>query len=166
MNKTNNKGFSYVEMIIVLAIMGIMVGFLSISISTNYRNEVSRTAEKFESRVNQARTSALTKGTANGYLNIAYVDKAYYTYVGEKLSSANSVKSKGEKLCNGNIEISITTDAINSGNPYKCLSFKQSTGGLLEEDGTIPPDYKAVMFKRNMQSVSYKIDQYTGKVER
>ena len=133
MNKTNNKGFSYVEMIIVLAIMGIMVGFLSISISTNYRNEVSRTAEKFESRVNQARTSALTKGTANGYLNIAYVDKAYYTYVG---------------------------------NPYKCLSFKQSTGGLLEEDGTIPPDYKAVMFKRNMQSVSYKIDQYTGKVER
>lgn len=165
MNKINNKGFSYVEMIIVLAIMGIMVGFLSISISTNYRNEVARTAEKFESRVNQARTAALTKGTANGNLNIAYVDNAYYTYIGEKLSDANNVKLKGEKLCNGNITM-ILVGNIDAGSPYRCLTFKQSTGGVQDSYGNIYTGYLHVMFKRNMQSVDYNIDGVTGKITR
>ena len=165
MNKTNNRGFSYVEMIIVLAIMAIMVGFLSISIGTNYRNEVARTAEKFESRINQARTAALTKGSANGNLNIAYVDKAYYTYVGEKLSDANSVKVKGEKLCNGNITM-VLVGTIDGDSPYRCLTFKQSTGGVQDSYGNIYIGYLGVMFKRNTTSVSYTIDGVTGKVSR
>lgn len=166
MNKINNKGFSYVEMIIVLAIMGIMVGFVSISISTNYRNEVARAAEKFETQVNQARTAALTKGSANGNLNIAYVDKAYYTYIGEKLSDANNVKTKGEKLCNGNHLTMFLVGAIDAESPYRCLTFKQSTGGIQDSYGNIYTGYMHVMFKRDMQSVDYSIDGVTGKITR
>lgn len=161
--KKNNKGFSYVEMVIVLAIMAVMVGFLSISIGTSKRNELIRTAERFESRINQARTTAMTKGSLTGNLNIGYVDGAYYTYVGEQLPDANAIKAKGEKLCNGNITV-ILLDPIDASEPYRCLTFKQSTGGVQDAYGDIYTGYLTVMFKRDLKSTSYTIDGVTGKV--
>ena len=166
MIKANNKGFSYVEMIIVLAIMMIMVGFLTISIGTNRRNEVARAAEKFESRVNQARVAALTKGNANnGHLNIAFVDGAYYTYVGEEVTDINLVKAKGEKLCNGNVHVTIA-GPINAASPYARLKFKQSSGGLVDAYGNDFTMDLNIMFEKNLSSVHYSIDGLTGKIER
>ena len=136
MKKLDNKGFSYVEMIIVLALMTMLVGFLTISISSNKRHEVERTAEKMESLVNKARTSALTKGTERGVMNVAKVGGYIYYYVGEKIDDdqPEQVKAKGEKLCQaGTLEVVILSGSTNDLMVHR-LHFKQSTGGLTGGD--------------------------------
>lgn len=170
--KQNNKGFSYVEMIIVLAIMTLMVGFLTISIGTNKRNEMARAAEKMESHVNKARTISMTKGTGSGCLNIGYVDKAYYVYVGEDLvgyggssdERAVRVKELGEKLCSGDINITLS-GSIDEDHPFRRLKFKQSTGGIVDSGGGVYTGYMTIMFERNLKSTSFSIIGLTGKVK-
>jgi len=44
--KKNNKGFSLIELIVVIAIMSIMVGFLVVSLSTVFGTKARECAEK------------------------------------------------------------------------------------------------------------------------
>lgn len=161
MNKNRDRGFSYIEMIIALAIMAIMIGLVTISIGTNNRNNVVRTSEKLESLVNQARISALTKGTSNGYLNLTVVGNGIYAYVGEQIAEDNpeAVKSKGEKICSSNLTIqlngTVQEGVVNS------IGFLQSTGGLGYGSKTV-----MVMHGSNLISSTFQIYQQTGKTYR
>ncbi len=164
----NNRGFSYVEMIIVLAILAIMVAMVTITIGTNNRNNVSRASEKLESLVNKARINALTKGTSNGYLNLAIVDGSVYAYVGEALPAdqPSAVKShvlngkvvSGEKICSANLSIqlngTVSDTAVNR------IGFLQSTGGLGSGSPVV-----MVMHGTNSSS-TFQIYPATGKTYR
>ena len=101
MRRTNNKGFSYVEMLMVLAIMAIMIGMVTISVGLISRNTVSRTLEKVESLCNRTRINALTKGSTQGYLNMAQFSDGVYAYVGEMVMDDNidKIREKGERIC-------------------------------------------------------------------
>jgi len=77
--KNNNKGFSYVELILVLAIMAIMVAMIGISYGLVTRNNVTKAAAKMESLFNTARITSLSKGSEAGALNLkAENGKIYY----------------------------------------------------------------------------------------
>jgi len=173
-NNRNNRGFSYVEMLMVLAIMAIMVGLVTISIGLVGRNSVKRTGEELESLIKKARTSALTKGTGQGYLNIALVDGAVYAYVGENLDKKpGDVKKKGDKICNSDIVITVTgayggktTDTVeeeDGGHSSKVLRvfFKQSTGAPTAET-TIDVQKKG----RQGSPYYFVINNVTGKISR
>jgi len=177
MMRRNNKGFSYVEMLMVLAIMAIMIGMVTISIGLIGRNTVSRTSEKLESLVNKARTNALTKGKEKGVLNVAEVNGAVYAYVGERIDDDDtaSVKSKGDKVCGSEYEVIIggSTNPDNEGNkttspangdPKKVLhiGFKQATGGINSavSDGTIV----IVKKKKTTKTRMFQIYDMTGKI--
>ena len=168
MEKINNKGFSYVEMIIVLAIMAIMVGFVSISLTTSSRNEVNRTSEKLESLVNTARTTAMTKGSDRGVLNIVYTNNAYYAYIGNEVSDVDYIKSNGEKICSDNVQITLV-GVIDAASPYRCLSFKQDTGGLRDRYRGANGLYHTagidmhIMVSKGLKSKEFAIDRVTGK---
>ena len=166
MKQASNKGFSLFEMVAVIAVATLMTLFITISIGTNIRNQALRTGEKLESLINQARTSALVKGTPNGYLNIVYVDGAYYTYIGEEIkggengeANKKTVKSKGKKLCDGGIDIYIAGDNIKNEPDVRYLSFKQSSGGLVAGI-----DISVRVAKGNTSSTMI-VDYVTGKVE-
>ncbi len=164
MMKDRNKGFSYVEMIIVLAIMGVMVALLSITVGTVNRNNALRASEQLESYVNNARANALTKGTTRGVLSIAKDSTGVYAYVGEKQYTVDNVKNKGDKVCNGKVEVTVNGVA----GTLMYIEFKQSTGGLT--DGMIVSnplgvDYVEVKTKNGNTTSSFKV--YTmGKVVR
>lgn len=137
MTRENNKGFSYVEMLMVLAIMAIMIGMVTISVGLVSRNTVSRTSEKLESLVNKARTTAMTKGSTNGYLFLAEVNGSVYAYVGNKETIYDSgnplpanVKKFGEKICNNGYEIRLGSSTSTSDKAVHFVGFKQSTGGM------------------------------------
>lgn len=164
MKKSSNYGFSYVEMIIVLAILAIMAAFISISIGTNRRNEVNRTSDKLESLVNQARTSAMTKGTERGKLNIAFCDGAYYAYVGEAKGSDVAIKDAGEKIASGNVMITIAGN-IDASSPTRCLTFMQNTGGLQGSGGGVYLTDMHVMVSKDLKSAGFSIDGVTGKIK-
>ena len=164
-NSLNSKGFSYIEMIIVLAIMGIMVGMVTMSIGTIGRNNVLRTSEKLESLVNKARTNALTKGTANGCLNIVKLDDGkVYAYVGKSIDVIDDdttalIKKEGEVVCSGDIIVNVDASSTESGSICQVF-FKQSTGGLDKATNS------TIMVKKNNKSATFTILNATGKIKR
>ena len=144
MKTNNNKGFSYVEMLMVLAVMAIMIGMVTISIGTINRNTVARTSEKLESLSNKARTSALTKGSQNGYLNLCEVGNGVYVYVGEMLTNPADVK-------------------------IHRWAFKQSTGGIIGTiDSSTPVSGSVVVRKKSntIKQSAFQIYWMTGKTFR
>lgn len=85
--KKNNKGFSYVELILVIAIMAILIGVASLSIGLVSRANINRGVEKVGSSLNQARNSAMAKGYLKGTLEITQVGDTYYYFVGDANST-------------------------------------------------------------------------------
>lgn len=162
--RKNNKGFSYVEMLMVLAIMAIMIGLVAISVGLIGRTTVSRVADKMETLCNKARTNALTKGSDAGWLNIAQVNGAVYAYVGEKIADDNpqAVKDKGDKICSSEYEIitnfsGAATIGTSDGQVHR-IPFKQSTGGIGMSGRVI------VKKKNTNKTESFGIYGQTGKV--
>ena len=155
-SKVLNKGFSYVEMIIALAILAIMTSMVTISIGTVKRNELARTSEKLMSSIQQARANAMTKGPDYGILEVTKKDGVYYTLIGESSGSPDYIKEHGEKLCSGDIDIVIGI-AIKEGDVVN-MWFRQSTGGLYNGD-------ESVLVKKGNKSLYFKVNGTTGKIE-
>lgn len=178
--KTNNKGFSYVEMVVVIGIMALMVGMITISIGTVNRNRVNRASEALESVIKTARVSAMTKGATHGYLNIAKDGNTVYAAVGDQLFTVEDVKMQGEKICSGKVYIDFRSlddsgfhdnySSETSSGVYS-LGFKQVSGGPEDgvihnvvvrdgsraDDGTIPTGVKYI---------SFDIQKFSGNVSR
>ena len=127
---TKNKGFTYYELLIVIAIMSLMVGFMSIGLGTVYRNNVNRMADDIETSLKAARNNAVTKGTDNGWANFYYLNNTLYCYIGEKITPTNPVDfstQRWEKIGNGFDSVSFDTVTLTNGS-LAALSFRQSTG--------------------------------------
>lgn len=125
-----NKGFTYYELLIVIAIMSLMVGFMSIGIGTVYRNNVNRMADDIESSIKGARNNAISKGTANGWANFYYLNNNLYCYVGKEITTSNPVDfttQHWEKIGSGFDSVSFDTVTLANGT-VASLNFKQSTG--------------------------------------
>lgn len=101
--KNNNKGFSYVELILVIAIIAIVVGLVSLSMGLVGRTNVNRGAEKLYSSLSQARSTSVTRGTERGMLTISCDGNKYYCYIGS-LTNPNADELK-EALVSSPVEI-------------------------------------------------------------
>ena len=130
----NNKGLSYYELIIVIAIMALMVGFATISIGAVYRNDVKRVSDSFESGLKEARNKAISKGTKYGYFNFYNKDNNLYINIGEEILSFDSSTQNWVKIPGvDHLRVRTETDygtvnlPINSG-ALANIKFLQSTG--------------------------------------
>lgn len=137
--KKNFKGFTYYELLIVVAIMSLMAAFVTISLGTINRNNVHRTADGIESACKGARNNAISKGSDNGYVTFYYKDNKLYSYIGEKVTNTFSFASdtRDWNIVSNKLE---DFDISYTGNPtgeniangqLVCISFKQSTGELI-----------------------------------
>ena len=181
--KNNNKGFSYVEMIVVIGIMALMVGMITISIGTVNRNRVNRASEAMQSMVKKARVSAMTKGATHGYLNVAKEGNSIYAAVGDQLITVADVKAQGEKICSGKVYVDFRSPnnpsnlgagfhddySTETSSGVYSLGFKQVTGGPADgvhhniivrdgskaDDGTIPSGVK---------SIGFTIERFSGNI--
>ena len=174
----SNKGFSYVEMLVVIGIMAVMTGFLAMTIGTVNRNNVRRAKESIEAKFNEARISAMSKGTERGYLIIARYKGNIYTYVGEGIDSttgtlytAEAISKKGEKLCSSQLEITIDGTVMNGDvGDLVYIKFKQSTGGVVQYTGADPTTAKpqfivSVANQKNTMVSSFRVYKSTGKIK-
>ena len=182
--KNNNKGFSYVEMVVVIAIMALMVGMITISISMVNRNNVNRASEKLESMIDKARVSAMTKGTKKGFLNITVVGDAVYAYAGEQVFTAEDVKLKGEKICTTKVCIDFKKP-LNPLNYGAGFIYEYSTDPSKATEGVVFPAIYSLNFEqvtggpkdrlvRNVtvrdesesKSLAFDIERLSGRVSR
>lgn len=180
MKKINNKGFSYVEMIVVLGIMALMVGMITFSYGMINRNNVNRASETLESMAKQARVNAMTKGTSNGYLTIAKVDNDIYAAVGPQYTTVADIKKNGEKVCSSNVRVEMwdltspgtKTLTGNTGVTYFYIQFEQVSGGIKSSagySGTVNTTKSMARFircvsKNGGKEAEFKILGNTGKV--
>ncbi len=153
----NLKGFSYYELLIAIAIMGIMTAFFTITVSTVHRNDTNRAAESIETCLRQARNSAISKGTKYGWANFVYSNGALYCCVGEEFKSPGAgvdvdFSSRNWEKISNNIdafEIEFTNYGekpeilhfTNSGEPIITFCFQQSTGECIGMKNARNGDY-------------------------
>lgn len=155
--KKNNKGFSYVELMIVIAIMGILVGLVSLSFTLVDRTNVAKAGDRLVSVLNQGRTNALTKGSSSGYVYFTKKNGALYAYVGPEITAIDYSTQNWERISSRAINVKLAGAEINEGD-LRFVQFSQATGapmaGLTLSFGLTSGN----------KSCSVFIDAYTGKV--
>lgn len=67
----NNKGFSFVELIVVIAILVIMTGAVTLSLSLLTGSEAKQAAQKFSSQIDEVKTGNMSRFSED--LSIVYV---------------------------------------------------------------------------------------------
>lgn len=137
--RKNNKGFSYVELIIVLAIIAVLIGMVSITIGLVSRTNVAKAADKLENTLNQARTTSMARGSSRGTITIRCGNDGWYYYSvggGEdvKLVSTQAKISLSYSENSGGV-VTTSTNTLTSGSAVT-ISFEQSTGAFRTIPGT------------------------------
>ncbi len=146
----NNRGFSLIELIVILAIMAIMVGMGSLAMSLLTGSEARQACDKISAQLNEAKTGSMSRYDED--LNIVYVsdptaydwaDKEGY-YVVKQLYSFTKDSSTGlpttlylgaehRYICNGRVSMVLNYDggsytvSPSDGNGIG-ITFDRSTG--------------------------------------
>lgn len=153
----NNKGFSYIELILVLGVMMIVVSFVTISIGLVSRNSVTRAGDKVTSKISEARMMTIAKGVEKGAAVLKFENGSYYCVIDET----------SYKVASEPVSISIVKD---NGDVLSVsalgtvpIKFNRNTGGLNSSNS----DYDLLRVE-NISSgkrVVYKFQKITGKLE-
>lgn len=120
-----NKGFSYVELLIVISIIAVMAAMAVITMSLVNRNSVTKAATKLESAFNKAKTVSMAQGTEKGKLTIFKENNAYYYTIGDK----DTVEKN--KICTGRVQLVVSVSGGNSEITEVVYKYKPATGGFL-----------------------------------
>lgn len=83
LDKTKNKGFSLIEMIVVLAVMSVLIAFASLSIATINNAKVNDAAARMVTMIRQARTQSISKGQEAGKLILTVEDGKLFGQIGD-----------------------------------------------------------------------------------
>ncbi len=143
----NNSGFSLVELIVVVLIMGIMSGGAVIAFSTIVSARVSSAADMTTNLLKQARQKALSiansesaDNTSDVYVEFYKKDKNLFGAVKQR-TAGEPEELVNEKLCNDNVDIAFWNHRVPASTKYKIgtasegnytirVYFKKKTGGI------------------------------------
>ncbi len=159
--KDNNKGFSYVELILVLAIMAIMIGMLSLSYSYVTSNNVSKAAAKMESVFNTARIVSLSKGSEQGALNIMQEDGKVYYCIG-KFDPDDPNCPEWNKIAQTPVYITLANNGSHSDLPNgSIIIYKYNPSSGAFKSDAFP--YNEIIFTNGNKESSLILFKATGK---
>lgn len=165
----DNKGFSLVELIVVIAIMSILTGVSVLSIRSAIGTYVKQCTANIESQINNARHMTMAKNKVS--LKI-YVDSsgAYYAdmevYATDSSTTPESVTTK--KLGRSSVDVSFTTDSsmadgtfkkVDSSNPI-IIEFDRSSGALKDQTNCV----KQIKISQGAHTKRITIFPETGKI--
>ena len=147
---TDNRGFSLVELIVIIAIMAVMIGMVSLSMSLLTGSDAKQACEKISAQLNEAKTGSMSRYDED--INIIYVDnpsaydwadkegyyvvKQLYTFKKDASTGKPVVMSLGAEhryICNSRVSMNFTYDggsysvSPTAGNGIG-LTFDRATG--------------------------------------
>lgn len=167
----NNKGFTLLELIIVLTISAIMVLFLGLTLGMINGANVNKAAKSAEHALVQGRTQSMAKGSANNMVYIWEVNGDTYIKTG--------VNGEKELLCDDRIETYfvkyVATSGVAARTRVNNLSVNETTslcfafnniGAINKADSTIYQfnQYNGILFKRGNRETVVYIFPETGKI--
>lgn len=135
-----NKGFTLVEVIIVVAIFAILLGIMVPSLNSILGFHVRRTTESVSGALDRTKTEAMNRLVAEFKLSYVDGDGYYITYYldrGKAGSSDEYIKEdQADKIAPAKTRISYTDDKGNvhhmweAGNTTLILTYDRATGGF------------------------------------
>ena len=160
----NNKGLSYVEVMIVLGIGAILTSLAFVGLGFINRNNVSKSCEKLESAFSHAQNMSMTKGSNNGSITIVQDNGSYYYYFGP--SSTNKTKFAQSPCVVTGVASSDGSD-IPIGTTGLRYYFVANTGGIKTADTdtyNAQECYTIKITNGSGNSMNLNISKITGKV--
>ncbi|MBR4450776.1 MAG: type II secretion system protein [Clostridia bacterium] len=134
----NKKGFSYVELIIVMGMLAALMSISSISFVNAWRARASQAVNTAAAVMSQSKVNALS-GEDN-YMQIAYYEKdgnghdkdGFYAELFKKdygESDYSATPQKSQFLCNSRVSISLDGNELDEDNCIR-LRFKMNDGSV------------------------------------
>lgn len=156
LKKLNNKGFSLVELIVVILIMGIVAGGITVSVSVIYNANIKNASERFVQMCEKARAETIGSQDDSVRLSVYKKEGNYYADVIRKNGNGRDEVTASEKLGNSQFNIYYIsrteeqeslgnesgaekiyiTSAEDDGSDSKLvIYFNRSSGGMLPQSG-------------------------------
>ncbi len=140
----NNKGYTLVELIVIIAILAVLVSVISYSIGIVFRNRSREAASDFDSLLSAVRISTMSGEyyeivttdptdpsiTTTTYhtprLEMSYVGGSTDEYIANLYTISNDTATQSEDLGAGNLNITYST-VVSTGTPVTGEAVKTST---------------------------------------
>lgn len=129
--KTDHCGFTLVELVVVIAIMGILAAVMAISTSIIPASRAKSCTSRINASLDRCRVGCLTHGE-NTYMTLSInndgqIEIKYY----ENAANTNPVPTDTTVLSSGGVTVTGGGAALTTANAIK-ISFARSTGALHE----------------------------------
>ena len=163
--KNNNRGFSLVELIVVVAIGAILIGASILSIASISGTAAKQCARNIESILNKTKVTTMGKDTAAIELYKDGADGAYY-YKVTVTNGKGETTAETKKIGRSNLEIRYSTDVsttfdkaskLDASNTIK-IEFDRSSGAE-------KTDISKIWVKHGSTEKTITIYKETGKIE-
>lgn len=152
-----NKGFTLIELIIVVAIMTVMLGIIVPSLNAIIGFRVQRATNSIAGALDEAKMQAMSRLV--GEVELSQDESGcYITYYLHKGKQAGMVREESEQVAPGNLTISYTTD---QGNTYLLkdksliLTYNRENGGFRPIQENVLSTQEVV---NNIQNISFPDD--------
>ncbi len=172
MQKANrNKGVSLVELVVVIAILGIISGGLIASVGIGKWANARGCAERMDSKLEQAKTMAMSKKDA-GYLVLYRKEDGCYTSFTTSLSSYEPQVEKEERIGGKEVEITLHLEKEMErklASEFVYFSFDRASGALkpcLVREGVTESELglpESITFAAKGRTNQIKLVAHTGK---
>ncbi len=150
--KVNNKGYTLVEVLIVVLIITILTPLVTSSVSQITAGEISKAAETTASLYSYARVSTVS-GKSNSEMQIVRTDDGYY---GKFLH--DELEEKSDWLCDASTEITI----LDKDGNYTAIGEKFVLVFDLNGALSSPTNIEGINFKSGYAEVEIQIVPETG----
>lgn len=159
----NNKGLSYVELMVVIVIMIVLTTVSTLSITYMTRTNANKTADKLVTALTTSRANCLAKGEEKGAFHIRCVGSTYEYAIGRASDGLNYETIASSPVQIGIVDSSNNLTMLTPGTGDVVLRFNPSNGSVATNNAY---DVSAFYIYRNDQLVTtVRLYQLTGKCE-
>lgn len=142
---SDNRGFSLVELIVVVLIMAIISGGVITSVVVIHNADVNSAADKTVAVLNSARSYTISKADGSIWFELCKISgEGYYgiVYQGDKIDPSHAEKLTSEKI--GGETLAITVKKTNSDNTIQSITVTEDNPvefNFVKASGSLKEDY-------------------------
>ena len=132
----NHKGFTLIELIVVVSILSILAGAVLYSVNSVSSTRARRFSSELSALLSECRINTLSGAAAPVYLKLCLEDGTYYGVFYED-GAERKRQALGDDSLSCTVEADGSVFSVSAAEPTLCLAFSRYTGAFLKlEDVT------------------------------